>query len=87
MPYQSLREYPQAPRLPSSWHPADMPSQAHRQLFRKLLAHIAGRFLATIGRAVRREMQTDDLTWPAARRVPMGNTRYEIMRIEARRRI
>ena len=87
MLYQSVREYHQAPRLPLSRHPAAMPSQPHRPLFWKLFAHTAERLLATIGRTARREMQTNELAWMVAPRVPMGNTQYEIMRIEARRRI
>jgi hypothetical protein len=87
MLYQSLREYHQAPRLLLSWHSAAMPSQPHRSLFWKPLAHTAECLLATIGRTARREIQTDDLAWPAASRLPIGNIQYEIMRIEARRRI
>jgi hypothetical protein len=63
------------------------PRFRHPEKVAKPLIQIAQYMLLMIGRSIRRAMQTNDCTWPAAPRVPNGDIRYEIMRIEARRRI
>ena len=87
MLYRSSREYPQAPKLLSSWRPAAGACLPLTQPSWKSLVHAAERLFSIVRRLVRRAMQTDDCTWLAAPTVPTGNARYEIMRIEARRRI
>jgi hypothetical protein len=73
--------------MPSSRYPVAGLAQPGWRPSWNLLAHTAERLLSILGWAARRGIWTTDRARDALPRLQMANTRYEIMRIEARRRI
>ena len=87
MLFQPSGECLQGAGFASSWRLAANLSRPRAQCSLKLLIHTAECLLLIIGRLVRRAMQPSDYAWPPAPRSLTSNIQYEILRIEARRRI
>jgi len=87
MPCKSLAQYSQASSLLWHWRLGAGLSQPRLQLSWRPIVHSAERLFSIIGRAGRRAIHTLVGEGPTRPRLPRDNTRYEIMRIEARRRI
>jgi hypothetical protein len=87
MPYKSLAQYSQASSLLLHWRPRARLSQPRFQLSWRSIVHSAERLFSIIGRPARWAIRTLVGEGPTRPRLPTDNTRYEIMRIEARRRI
>jgi hypothetical protein len=87
MPYKSLAQYSQASSLLWHWRPGARLSQPRLQLSWRPIVHSAERLFSIIGRPAKRAIHTLVGEGPTRPRLPTDNTRYEIMRIEARRRI
>jgi hypothetical protein len=83
----SSGEYAPRSRPVSFWRLATNLPRPRTQQSCKLLIQTAEWFLLIIGRLIRRGIQTNDGVCLAAPRSVTGNIQYEIMRIEARRRI
>ena len=87
MLFESSIDYPQGAGSASSRRLAANISQPHVQLFLKLPVRMAEWSLLIISRLVRRVMHPSDCAWPSAPRSQARNVQFEILRIEARRRI
>jgi hypothetical protein len=84
---QSSQEDNLATGLFSSSRLTAEPLLAHPLLFWNWLVSSADRLLKAASQEGRRKVSADGFPSSALPRIPQRNTRYEIMRIEARRRI